>query len=956
MRIRTGYGFHVTVGHINEVVSRLKEIKWKVAPISDRDSTFGFVRYTKLAKEAGLRPIYGVELGVVENLGEKKPSPDFWTFFAKDSLLPLHELIDLAGSQGVKEPCLNYDQATSAKGLIKITGERLLIDLVKPTAKDLYFGLSPSVPKGLLNSAKKKGMKFIATSANKFTREADLEFYKIALGWRADNQSYPQHILSDKEWNEALWFAEASDKKKALANRALAIAQCKAVLGKATLLIPPKPKSLRQLCEEGAKKLKIDLRNNTYKSRLERELAMIKEKDFEDYFFIIADMMQFARTKMIVGPARGSSCGSLACYLLGITAIDPIKYDLVFERFIDVTRRDLPDIDLDFSDVKRDEVFEYMARKYGREKSARLGSVNMFKAKAALNQVGLTLKIPSWLINEVSNTVIKRSMGDSRVSSTVADTLKDTEVGKKLLDQYPEASIASRLEWHPSNAGQHAAGLVMTNDPVVNFVAVDGKSGTAMCDKKDAEELNLLKIDMLGLTQLSIFERTLELIGKKPRSDFLEALPLDDQAAFDQLNNGRFAGVFQFAPGSASSHLVDSMVNQHGGRMDNIEDIISMTAIVRPGPLASGSADSWIRRRTGHEDIVYEHPKLKPFLEKTMGIVIYQEQVMQIGREIGGLSWDDVTALRKAMSRSLGKEYFDQFGDRWKSGAKKTLGMSQLDLDKMWDKLCEYGAWAFNRSHSVAYGMVSYWCCWLKAHHPVEYAAASLDAESEPARQIVSLREMAAEGIKYKAIDLDHSTDKWQPIEQEDGSTILVGPLTNAFGIGPAKVTEILDARSKNQRLKPGLIKALSNIRTPIDTLTPVSDAIQRLAPDLNEVGIVTKPTPVVDVNPGIRGQVVIIALAKRIMPLNENEPSRVAKRGGEVWDGPTDALNMFFSDDTGEIFCKVGRFDYAELGPKVLEKAKAGQSIFAIKGTVPSGFRMISVKQIKYLGRMDGS
>jgi DNA polymerase-3 subunit alpha len=266
------------------------------------------------------------------------------------------------------------------------------------------------------------------------------------------------------------------------------------------------------------------------------------------------------------------------------------------------------------------------------------------------------------------------------------------------------------MENHPSSAGQHAAGVVVTQEPIAEFVAVNFKTGGAMCDKKDAEDLNLLKIDALGLTQLSVFERTLELIGIPSRNGFLETIPLDDAAAFEVLNRGHFAGIFQFT-GSTVKSLTKEIT------IDHIEDMIAITALARPGPIGSGGAEQWVRRRNGVDKVTYPHELFRPHVEMTLGIVLYQEQVMQIGRDIGDLSWEDVNALRRAMSKSLGKEFFDKYGDRWKASAI-AKGIPASILDGVWDDLCNYGAMAFNRSHSVAYGLVSYWCCWLKAHHP----------------------------------------------------------------------------------------------------------------------------------------------------------------------------------------------------------------------------------------------
>lgn len=945
--MRTGYSFRTAVGHLPDVISRIKETGSKFAPIADRNSTFGFVKWAKLCKEAGLLPIYGVELGVVPELGAKKPVIDYWRFFATDDLKPLHKLIYQATANPGKEPQLLYRQAYEAlnTGLIAVAGERVLLDHIQP-AQNFFLGLSPSTSKGLLKGADAKGIRLFAQSDNYFPRQQDEEFYRITLGWRGGTQTYPRWILSDDEWKEATQYvASVTQREDALSARERVFSHCKAALQTATILTPEKPKSLRQLCEEGAREKNCDLNDPTYATRLEKELALIAEKQFEDYFFIISDMVKWAKQRMVVGPARGSSCGSLACYLLDITAIDPIPFGLIFERFIDTTRKDLPDIDLDFSDTRRHLVFEYAEHKYGKNRVARLGTVGMFKPRSALKGAGEALQIPKWKTEKVLDSLIQRSSGDSRALQALEDTLNDTEAGRKLKTEHPEILIAGRMEGHPNNASQHAAGIVITNEPVGDYVAIDARTGATMCDKYDAEALNLLKIDALGLTQLSIFERTLELLGRPSVTGFLETLPLDDQASFDVLNRGHFSGVFQFNGGALKSLTKQVDVN-------HIEDIIAITSLARPGPMATGGANEWVKRRVGQNKVTYPHDAFKEHLDNTLGIVIYQEQVMQIGRVIGDLSWEDVTALRKAMSKSLGKEYFDKFGDRWKDGARKK-GIPDEVLTKTWDDLCAYGAWSFNRSHAVAYGLVSYWCCWLKAHHPVEFAAATLDAESEPERQIALLRELALEGVTYVPVDAEHSVDRWT-VAVKGGKKTLVGPLTSIKGIGPATVNEIIACRRAHKPLRPTILKRLNNAKTQIDSLTPVRDSVLRLHPDLSAINIVSTPTNIIDAQCGVYGDVVIIGVANKIAPRDENEQVNIAKRGGRVLTGPTASLNLFVRDDTDEIFCKVNRFDMERIGRQLVEHGVPKKTLVAIKGTIPKDFRMISVKQIKILGKLD--
>jgi DNA-directed DNA polymerase III PolC len=745
------------------VIARLQAIGWSHAPISDRLSTFGFTRWTKAAKKAGLHPIYGVELPVGEG--------DHWTFFALRELRPLHDLIYAATDPENRHPGLTYEQAIDGPGVVKITGHRANLASIPPRP-DLYIPLTPSLPIGLARKALAGGYQFIASSDNAYTREEDKELYRVALGKRADTQTYPQHILSDGEWAASVaHLADLDTIAAALDNRNAVMESCHAQMKSATLLKPQTNKTLRQLCEEGAIRTGTNLNDPVYRARLERELELIETKKFADYFFILADLMAFAKEVMICGPARGSSCGSLVCYLLNITTVDPIPFGLLFERFIDINRSDLPDIDIDLSDERRHLMFQYAEQKYGRDRVARLGTVLLFRPRSILNQTGAALRIPKWEIEKVVDTLLERSGGDARALQTLEDSFTDTETGRNFIEAHPAARIMVPMEGHPVVAGQHAAGIIITNEPIAEYVAMDGRTGAVMCDKKDSEDLGLLKIDALGLTQLSIFERCLELMGEQSKSGWLEKLPLDDKAAFDVLNHGHFAGIFQF-----NGQVLQSVTKQVAASaypVSHLNDIVQITALSRPGPAASGGTLAWIRRRTGLDPVTTIHPLLTELTKDTYGVVIFQETCMRVVREIGNLSWEDTSSIRKAMSGRLGDEYFSQFWGKFLSGALAN-GIEEKTAKAIWDQICTLGSWAFNMAHAVAYGIISYYCAYLKAHYPIEFAAATLDAENLPDRQIALLRELKEEGIDYKSFDPDHSTDRWQPLKRENGSTILI--------------------------------------------------------------------------------------------------------------------------------------------------------------------------------------
>lgn len=942
-RIRTGYAFRQAVGHLGEVISRIQECGWSHAPITDTASAFGWIRWKKLCEKAGLKPVFGVELGVSAAMHAKKPSIDRWTFIAQDSLQPLAELIRVATAQFRYEPLLTVEQALAATGVVKIVGHKTPTANLTP-APDLYVALSPSLARGQYRELLAKGFQFIAASDNRYPRPDDAAFYEVLCGRNANTQSYPQHILSDDEWRAVCAWAQES-LQGALNARDAVMHASTATLVPATLLQPKRPASLKKLCEQGAKRIGCDLKRPEYRDRLKRELALIAEKSFEDYFFIIADVCQWARKRMIVGPARGSSCGSLVCYLLEITTVDPIHYKLLFERFIDINRDDLPDIDIDFSDQKRQQVFDYMAVKYGSAHVARLGTVAMYQPRSALQETRAALDIPPWKLNPVLDVIVERSSGDSRALQGTEDTLNDTEVGREFLAQYPEMKMAMRFEGHPRHFSQHASGIVLTQTPVTDYIPVDSRTGATHCDKKDAEDLNMLKIDALGLTQLSVFEDALEMAGLDMHT--LESIPLDDPAAFAVLNSGHFSGVFQFN-GLALQSITKQIECKH------IEDLVSITALARPGPLNTGGTNHWIKIRTGRATESYPHPAFEPYLKSTLGVVAYQEQVMEIGRNVGDLSWGDVTALRKAMSKSLGKEYFDQYGDKWKAGAR-AKGIPENVLDKVWDDLCAYGAWAFNRSHAVAYGLVSYYCCWLKAHHPLEFAAATLSHTDSIDTQIRLLRELEAEGTQFIPADIELSKDRWT-IGYRANRKVLVGPLSTVKGIGPKLMQQVMSARARREPLPSRAVKLLTNPVTDIDSIWPITGRFSKLLPDPRVRNIFTAPTPLIQtVSDPERGEyeVLVLCAIAQIKPKDENEEVNVAKRGHKV-KGPSRALNLRLQDDTDVVFAKVDRWKFEKLGQPILERGRAGKALYAIKGTVPPDFRMIRINAVRYIGDME--
>lgn len=942
MRVRTEYSTNYAYGKLGDVFKKCLELEYEYMPITDRYSTFGFIEWSMLCAKHDKKPIFGVELGVSNNPLDKRPTVAYFTFLAMDSIKPLNELIAYATSKD--GAFLSYDDVNSVDNLIVIADNKAKLELCDPAR--VYVCLSNSIPIGYYRKAIELKFGFVQSSDNVFARADNKEEYRVMMGRQAYSATYNQFIETYDEWQEGLRnFVAPEDIEDAINNRHNINSECTARLQVPELPAIEAPMSLYDMCLEGMVKLGKPL-NEVYRARLDRELLVIAEKNFESYFYIVAELMQWARERMIVAPGRGSSAGSLVCYLLGITSVDPLEYDLLFERFLDPTRKDLPDIDMDFDDKKQPMVFAHLEEVYGKERVAKINSVTRFKPKTIISTAGTQLKIPLWLCNKAAEELDQHSSFDDRALHTFAETFMFGEYSQKLLQEYPEVKVAFNSEYHAKNFSIHAAGAVITNGEIARYVAVDSRNDTIMADKYTSESLGLLKLDLLSVKQLSTFARTFELMGVPPTNAFLEQIPFDDEEAFDILNKGKFSALFQVG------HALIKLFKQF--HVTRLEDLVAVNALARPGPLMSGGAQRWVNRRLNLRDVEYAHPCLKPFLEQTYGEVVFQEQLMNIAREVGGMSIEDVASLRKAVAKSKGSEALRPYGDKFKQGAAR-FGFVGDAVDQFWDDLCGFGAYSFNRSHAVCYAMMTYYCCWLKAFNPVEYAAASLDAEDEPEKQIKLLRELATEGIKYIPVDPDISVDRWT-VKDTDTGRVLVGPLTSIKGIGPAKLAQIIEARQTGKELPPGLAKQLREAQTPIDSLTPISTAVERCIPDLTTVNIASTPRPISQVDAGDNGAILIIGLLVGLKKKDRNDAESVARRKGKRLTGrKTIALNMTIRDDSGsDIVCIIDPDDYDNAAGAILERGGVDKAIYAVKGTVPDNFRMISIKGLRFLCNID--
>ena len=667
LRVRTEYSFRSCYGPVERVASRLADIGCRTAGVVDTHGTWGHVPFEKALLDYGIQPLFGAEFTMPKADGTK---PRCWTL-AQD----LGQFYRLS-SANPQTPA----EMAEAKGVIRFAGAAL----DDPECFD-YIDINPrsrTRTRQAVDLAKRTGKPLVLTSDNDYPALEDRERF---LAWDDSKKMTPQHIMSDDELRRAFSMLDDDEFKAAWRNTMELEERLAAPSLKAAPMIHYEG-DLRALVDEGkamrVRKGQIAEWTDEYQQRLEREMAMIEHKDYGSYFLVVADLVKWAKEEMLVGPARGSSAGSLVCFLLEITEVDPLVHGLIFERFIDANRADLPDIDIDFSDRQRHKVADYLAQTYGKDNVAKIGSVNRLKPRSVVAHVGKKLGIPQGATFPVLNVLIEYSSGDSRFGKGLEDTLETTQPGQDFKRRYPEGELMAEIEEHASHTGVHAAGIIVANVPVTEYCTV--RDGIAQIDKKDAEYLNLLKIDALGLRTLGVIED-----AGCVEADDLYRMSFDDPEVLKIFDEHKFSGVFQFE--GAAQRRVSIQVP-----VDDFKKIDHVTALARPGPLGGGAADHYIFRNAGREEITYRHPSMEEYLGETMGVVLYQEQVMRIVRELGDFSWEETSVIRKAMSGRKGKEFFDQRGEAFVAGAAKK-GIDAETAQAIWEEICNFGAWGMNK-------------------------------------------------------------------------------------------------------------------------------------------------------------------------------------------------------------------------------------------------------------------
>ena len=462
-----------------------------------------------------------------------------------------------------------------------------------------------------------------------------------------------------------------------------------------------------------------------YHARLDRELDCIKAMKFPGYFMIVWDFIRYAKERDIpVGPGRGSAAGSLVAYVMEITDVDPLQNELLFERFLNPERVSMPDIDIDFCMNRRGEVIEYVRAKYGADRVAQIITFNTMAAKAAIKDVGRALDMPYGEVDRIAKMI------PATIGITIDQALKDSNPLAAAYDADPRIKelidAALRLEGLVRGAGVHAAGVVIAPQPLTELVPVTRTKEEAVVtayDMKAVEKMGLLKMDFLGLTTLTVIDDCLKLI-KNTTGETVEMamVPLDDVRTYEQVfHKALTSGVFQFESGGMRDVL-------RRYKPTSVEDLTALNALYRPGPIQGGMIDDFIERKWGRRPVEYLLPELELLLKETLGVIVYQEQVMQISNVVAGYSLGDADLLRRAMGKKDASE-MDKQRERFMSGAAAKKHPKDI-AGKLFDLMAQFAGYGFNKSHSAAYALLAYHTAWLKTHYPVEFMAALLTSET----------------------------------------------------------------------------------------------------------------------------------------------------------------------------------------------------------------------------------
>ena len=861
LHVHTEYSLLDGASRIKELVRRTKELGMDAVAMTDHGVMYGAVRFYKEAKAQGVHPIIGCEVYLAPGMRQERTEVDGTRYYHLILLAEnetgyrnLVELISLANTEGYyykpridKELLRKYHEGIIAlsacvageipQAILRGNTQRaeeLICEYVGIFGQDNFFleiqdhGLpeEKTVNRALRDMANRHGVGLVATNDVHYVNADDSEFHDILLCvqmGRTINDpdrmrfSGPDYYLKSEQEMAALF----ADYPGAIENTAKIAERCQVnfTFGELQLPFYPIPENfekdddyLRALCEERIPSRYPDV-TNEIRTRLDYELGVIHGMGYASYFLIVWDFILYAREHGVaVGPGRGSAAGSIVAYLLGITNIDPLQYALLFERFLNPERVSMPDIDIDFDDINRGRVISYVKERYGEDHVAQIATFGTMGAKGAIRDVGRVLEMSFSEVSAITKLV------PAELNITLDRALKESADFRRLYDEDESVrrviDLARRIEGLPRNTSIHAAGVVIAKNPLASQVPVWVSEGTLVTefDKDDVEALGLLKMDFLGLRTLSIIADTVTHIRVSHGIELdIDQIPLVDEKTSKMLCNGDTGAVFQMESAGMTNLVKDLQPK-------GFVDLIPTVALYRPGPLGSGMVTDFIDGLHGKKEVVYMHPLLEPILKETFGVVLYQEQVMQIVQVLAGFSLGQADILRRAMGKKkhdllmAQKEIFLQGCD--KNGIESGLANHIFDL------LTHFADYGFNKSHSAAYALLAWQTAYLKAHYPVEFMAGVLTSIMDKTDKIPVYIQLCRQmGIKILPPDINSSAASFGI---EDGAI--------RFGLAAVRnVGENAIMSMERVRAEGGKFRSLVDFCARVDMRTINKRAIESL-------------------------------------------------------------------------------------------------------------------------------
>ncbi len=809
LHVHSHYSLLDGLPKIDELLDYTKELGMDSIALTDHGVLYGAVEFYQKAIQKGIKPILGCEMYMAfERMTDKRPNVDDKRYHLillvknEEGYKNLVKLITKAHIEGFYyKPRIDEILLSQySSGLIALTSclvgriPRLIttnkIDEAKQIAlryqemfgKDnFYLELQPHfnikeqkiVNDVLIDFSKKLKIPLVATNDVHYLKPEDAEAQDILMliNTGADPNNPERLTMKSDDFS----LKKPEDMEKIFKNTPEAIENTQKIaelcnfkfeLGKTKLPYFETPENknpndyIKELCYQGLEKRGLKPEKEII-DRLEYELSVIKQTGFAPYFLIVQDFVNWAKeNRIVVGPGRGSAPGSLVSYLLNITNVDPLKYGLFFERFLNPERISLPDIDLDFADRRRDEVIDYVAQKYGREKVAQIITFGTMAARAVVRDVGRAMSLPYSYCDQAAKMIPFGLTLDetlARVSEFRQFYTQDVQA-KKLID------FARKLEGVARHASTHACGVVISKEPLENIVPLqhptqDDENIVTQYEMHSVEDLGLLKMDFLGLKNLTIIEDTLARIYKVQGFNVdIENIPEGDKKTYKLLQDGKTAGVFQLEGGGMTRYLVELKPTE-------FEDLIAMVALFRPGPMEL--IPSFIARKHKKEKIEYLHEKLKPILESTYGILIYQEQLMQIAREMAGFTLSEADILRKAVGKKIKSLLLEQ-KEKFVKGMTKN-NIEEKIAQQIWNWILPFAGYGFNRSHAASYATIAYQTAYLKTHYPVEFMASLLTSEKADIERIGFLIEECRKmEIEVLPPDINESLENFTVVPEKN--------------------------------------------------------------------------------------------------------------------------------------------------------------------------------------------